>query len=82
MITKLEERFENAKEKFAKEQTSLIFSKFEAEKILEDTELTLQLFVVAKDHPDKKRLVALHKQLEDFLDLIDGLIELKRGYTI
>lgn len=83
MIENLENRFENIKEKFSKEQTSLIFTKFDAEKVLEETELALSLFAVSNNANEyKNRLKALQNQLKDFLDLVDGLIELKRNYTV
>ena len=83
MISDLENRFEAAKEKFSREETSLIFTKFEAEKILEETELALALVSISNDENEfKRRLKALRNQLKDFLDLVDGLIELKRNYTV
>lgn len=78
MITQLEKKFEDLKEKFSKEQISLVFAKFESEKILEQTTLALRLLKNINDEDQmKKRFSALHKQAIEFDDLLTDLFEEK-----
>lgn len=78
MITKLENRFEDLKEKFSKEEIVLIFAKFECENLLEQTTLSLKLLKnIDKNDPLKHRFTSLHKQVVEFDEFLADLIEEK-----
>lgn len=78
MITKLENRFEDLKEKFSKEEIVLIMAKFEVEEILEKTELALSILKNTNNEDEtKKHLLVLHKQVKEFAEFIDDLIKEK-----
>jgi len=81
MITKLENRFEDLKEKFSKEEIVLIFAKFESEKLLEEVELSLKLLqnIHNKDIV-KKKVIALYKQIKEFYEFLDDLIKEKISF--
>ena len=73
-VTKLENRFEELKDKFSKERIVLIFAKFEAEQINEETTLALRLFPKAyNDDEMVRRLKALKKQLDEFIEFLEDL---------
>ena len=83
MITKLENRFEDLKEKFSKEEIVLIFAKFESEKILQEVELSFRLLEnIDNKHTVKKQVTALLKQVKEFDEFLADLIEEKHSSTI
>lgn len=78
MITKLENRFEDLKEKFSNDQIVLIFAKFESEKILQEVELSFRLLEnIDNKHAVKKQVSALLKQVKEFDEFLADLIEEK-----
>ena len=83
MISKLENCFEDLKEKFSKEKISLIFAKFESEKLLQEVTLSLKLLEnVSNEDNSKKRVIALYNQVKEFDEFIADLIEAKHSTTI
>lgn len=81
MITDLEKRFEDLKEKFSKEEIVLVFAKFEADEILEQTELALSLLsTVDEEDRIRKRFVALNKQVKEFVEFLDDLVKEKLSF--
>ncbi len=83
MITKLENKFEDLKEQFSKEQIVLVFAKFEAENLLEETALALNLLKnTSEEDETKRRFVALHKQVKEFLELVEDLIEMRKSHGL
>lgn len=83
MITKLENKFEDLKEQFSKEQIVLVFAKFEAEYILEETNLALRILTNTSDEEEiKRRFVVLNKQVKEFLELVEDLIEMRRSHGL
>ena len=83
MITKLENKFEDLKEQFSKEQIVLVFAKFEAENLLEETDLALKLLKNTSEEDEiKRRFVVLNKQVKEFLELVEDLIEMRRSHGL
>ena len=81
MITDLEKRFEDLKEKFSKEQIILVFAKFEADEILEQTELALSLLAnLSEEDQMKHRFIILQKQVKEFVEFLDDLIKEKLSF--
>ncbi|MBQ8615700.1 MAG: hypothetical protein IJ415_03960 [Clostridia bacterium] len=78
MIKDLEQRFEDLKEKFSKEQIVLILAKFEADEILEQVDTAIHLLSKTKDSDEmKKRFISLNNQVKEFVEFIDDLIKEK-----
>ena len=78
MINKLENKFENLKERFSKEQIVLIFAKFECEDILEEIDVALSLLAkLSNDDEMKRRFIALNKQVKEFDEFLTDLISSK-----
>ena len=83
MITKLENKFEDLKEKFSKEQIVLVFAKFESEYLLEETDLALKVLKNTSEEDEiKRRFIALNKQVQEFLQLVEDLIEMRRSHGL
>ena len=78
-INKIQTRFEDLKEKFSKEQIVLIFAQFEAEKLLEETELALTLLTnVSNADVLKHEYIVLNKQIKEFYELVQDIIEMRK----
>ena len=78
MITKLEQRFENLKEKFSKEEIVIVFAKFESEKLLQEVTLAIKLLEnVQNEDLVKQRVFALFNQVKEFDEFLEDLIEKK-----
>lgn len=83
MITNLENRFEDLKEKYANAEITLIFTKFETEKLLDEIELALSILSNSRnDDKIKKRFIALQNQAKEFDEFLADLIEAKHKPTI
>ncbi|MBQ9795829.1 MAG: hypothetical protein IJW36_02590 [Clostridia bacterium] len=75
-VSKLENRFEDLKEKFSKDQIILIFAKFEIEQLDEETSMAISLFPKAYENDELlRRLKTLKKQIDEFSEFIDDLIQ-------
>ena len=78
MITELEKRFEDLKEKFSKEEIVLVFAKFECEKLLQEVTLAVKLLEnVQNEDLVKQRVFALFNQVKEFDEFLNDLIESK-----
>ena len=82
-INKIQTRFEDLKEKFSKEQIVLIFAQFEAEKLLEETELALTLLTnVSNADVLKHEYIVLNKQIKEFYELVQDIIEMRKEHNL
>ena len=82
-INKIQTRFEDLKEKFSKEQIVLIFAQFEAEKLLEETELALTLLTnVSNADVLKHKYIVLNKQIKEFYELVQDIIEMRKEHNL
>ena len=78
MINKLEQRFENLKDKFSKEEIVLVFAKFESEKLLQEVTLAIKLLEnVQNEDIVKQRVISLFNQVKEFDEFLEDLIEKK-----
>ena len=83
MITKLENKFEEIKERFSKEEILLIFAKFETEDLLEEIDVDLCLLKdITQEDEIKCRLIVLKKQVREFYELIEDMIEMRRTHNL
>jgi len=78
LISSLESKFEDLKEKFSKEEIIYLFAQFEAEKLYtESHNMIVLLGNVSNQDETKQRLRKLNKQIADFLEHILDMIEMK-----
>ena len=81
-IAVYEREFEDLKDRYSTEQIPLIIAKLEIDKLYEEVANAVSILPSLHEDELTNRLNALYKQICEFKEFIDELIELRHGTTL